>query len=264
MQLSLSGFLFEDDYTEQSVSFTEFCAIARDAGYDGVELRRTQVNPETPGSRRAELLATADEAGLRITCLTARGLPSAGEDRERFFADYLDLCRDLRCPLLKIGGEPDWLREAAGRAERFGVTLATNNHVGGAAETVEGTRGLFAEVRHANFGLLYDSLHLYVAGEDYVGCIEEFLPVTHNILVHSVRPARAGEAAAIERGDCRWVAALPDEPGVQDWAAVLARFRTLGYGGWVTVIESGWPRDRRERVARRTAEVMRSLWMGGN
>jgi len=46
MKLSLSGFLFEDDYATQSLSFADFAALARDAGYSGVELRNTQVNQD--------------------------------------------------------------------------------------------------------------------------------------------------------------------------------------------------------------------------
>ena len=39
MLLSLSGFLFEDDYQSQSLSFDQFCRVARSAGYGGIELR---------------------------------------------------------------------------------------------------------------------------------------------------------------------------------------------------------------------------------
>ena len=115
MDLSLSGFLFEDDYRSQSLSFPAFCQLARASRYDGVELRRTQVSPQTPVDERHQLLRIAGDQGLSVTCLTARGMPSQGVERDDFFAGYLELCRDLSCGLLKVGGEPEWLARAAAK-----------------------------------------------------------------------------------------------------------------------------------------------------
>ncbi|HIJ65135.1 MAG TPA: sugar phosphate isomerase/epimerase [Candidatus Hydrogenedentes bacterium] len=263
MQLSLSGFLFEDGYAAQSVTFAEFCAFARGAGYDGVELRRTQVNPETPKPERARLLRTVRDEGLTVTCLTARGLPDADPRRDDFFLRYLALCHEMDCPLLKIASDPAWLHQAAERAQAQGVALAVNNHIGGPLETVAGARAYLASVNHPNFGLLFDPLHLYINGEDHVGCIAEFANVTRNILVHSARLAaeRLQEhAAPITWHGRTWIPALPDEPGVQNWPALFTAYRQRGYDGLVTVIESGWPRDRRKQVGRRCAAAVRGFW----
>jgi len=263
VRLSLSGFLFEDGYASQSIPFARFCSLAAEAGYRGVELRRTQVNPDTSRPRRAELLNIVLNAGLGITCLTARGLPGSGPERKGFFLRYLDLCNDLNCPLLKIGGDTAWLHGAAATAQARGVCLATNNHVGGPLETVAGTRQYFANIAHPNVGLLYDSLHLRVSGEDCLRCIAELTPITKNVLVHSVRPAAPDRPAGngiVQLGGRPWRPALPDEPGVQDWPAILSSFRSLDYGGLITVIESGWPAPQRERVAKHCAGVIRRLW----
>ena len=260
MDLSLSGFLFEENYASQSVEFSEFCGIAKSAGYDGVELRRTQVNPDTPIADRKGLLETVRDAGLTVTCLTARRLPTSGLERDEVFLRYLELCQDMNCGLLKINGDAAWLHEAAAKAEEYGVTLASNNHIGSALETVEGTRRFFDEVAHPNFGLLYDSLHLRAGGDDYLGCIPEFLGITRNILVHSIREARPGDEPLLERQGKRWSRAMPDEPGVQDWAGIVSSFKRLGYDGLITVIENGWPADRREYVARHYSEVIRRMW----
>lgn len=260
MLLSISGFLFEDDYQSQSLSFDQFCRIARSAGYGGIELRRTQVNPDTPKGRRKELLDVAVSEGLTVTCLTARGLPEAGPQRQTFFDRYLELCHDLQCDLMKISSDPLWLHEAAEKAEARGVALASNNHIGGDLETVSGTRSVIREVNHPNYGLLYDSLHLNVAGEDYLGCIPQFVALVRNILAHSVRRAREDEEETLVTGDRRWVKALVDDAGVQDWPAILGTFKRLGYDGLITVIESGWPDDRREIVAHRSAALIGGWW----
>ncbi len=260
MQLSLSGFLFEDDYSSQSVSFDKFCSLASEAGYKGVELRRTQVNPQTTTGQRKRILQTAHEHDLVITCLTARGLAEQDPDRQRFFESYLELCADLDCHLMKIGGNPSWLHHAAQQAEQYEVTLAINNHVGAVTETIPGTRQYLAEVNHPNFGLLYDAMHLSISGEPYLECIDDFYPYTRNILIHSMRPARDGEMPSMEHQGTKLVSALPDESGIQDWPAVFARFKRLGYDGLITLIESGWPANRRKQVAYHCAKVLQEFW----
>ena len=260
MLLSLSGILFEDGSASQSVTFREFCEIAQGAGYAGVELRRTQVNPDTPRAERRERLAIVKDHGLRVTCLTARGLPDTGAERDDRFRRMLELCADLECRLMKIVSDPAWLRQAAAAAAEAGVALAANNHMGGPLETVAGTRSFLADVGHPNFGLLYGPLHLRMLGQDYIGCIPEFLDRTRNILVQSLRPARSGEEAQVMLTGGGWVHALPDEDGVQDWPAILAAYRLRGYDGLVTVIENGWPQPRRHAVAREAAAALRTLW----
>jgi len=260
MQLSLSGFLFEDDYASQSMRFPDFCALAHSAGYDGVELRKTQINPDTPTAQRRQMLATIKEHGLAVTCLTARGLPEGGTERDEFLQDYLELCEALECGLLKISSDTDWMQGAAAAASKSGVVLAANNHVGGPLETIAGTRAYLGAIAHPNFGLLYDPLHLWLTGQDYAGCIREFFPATRNILVHSLRPAESDEAPDTVLGKQAWVRALPDAPGAQDWPAIFRAYNGLGYDGLVTVIESGWPVTERVKVARHCAEVIREMW----
>lgn len=265
MILSLSGFLFEDDYRSQSLDLPRFCALARSAGYDGVELRRTQVTPEATADERRQVRGAIAGQGLRVTCLTARGMPATGPPRDEYLQRYLDLCRDLGCPLLKIGGDAAWMRQAVEMAARAGVSLASNNHVGGPLETVAGTLAYLDEVGDRRFGLLYDALHLSLGDEPYLGAIPALWESVHSILVHSLRPAEKGEQPHLERphpelGSTSWVRALPDHPRAQDWGGVLGCFRSLGYDGFVTVIESGWPGAEREGVARHAAAVLRRLW----
>ena len=54
MLLSLSGFLFEDG-TSQSIKFEPFCKLASNAGYNGVELRNSQIRMEDSKLKRSEI-----------------------------------------------------------------------------------------------------------------------------------------------------------------------------------------------------------------
>jgi sugar phosphate isomerase/epimerase len=210
------------------------------------------------------MLNTVKGMGLVVTCLTARNLPSGGRERDDFFEDYLDLCNDMDCGLMKISSDPAWCREAAIRAEVRGVTLASNNHVGGQLETVNGTREFFNAVNHPNFGLLYDCMHLMVSGEDYLGCIPEFFKFTKNILIQSRRRVRAAEKGEMIPSGREWMPAFPDDEGVQDWPNIFKRFRQQGYDGLITVIENSWPANRREEVARKCCPILREMWNAAN
>lgn len=251
MLLSLSGFLFQSQNPSEQPSFPDFCAKASSFGYRGVELRQGyQINQKSPLSERREKLRIVKDNGLKVTCLTARNLPKAGEERDVFFKRYVELCNDMECGLMKIGSDPEWCRWAAKTAEAAGVTLASNNHVGGQLETVDGTRQFLNSVDHPNFGLLFDCMHLRSTGQDYIGCIPEFAAYTKNILIQSRRRDRSEQ----------WTPALPDEKGVQDWRAVFSAFRKQGYDGLVTVIENSWPYEQREEVARKCADILPRFW----
>lgn len=261
MQLSLSGFLFEDGYKSTSIDFGAFTNLACEAGYGGVELRATQVNLDTSDATLCRYRAETTARGLTVTCLTPRGMPGGGEERDVFFDRYLRLAGALGCGLLKLSGEPDWVRAAADRAARCGIALAGNTHVNGPTETVAGALNLVREVGHPNFGLLYDCLHLCIAGEDYLGALDVLLPHLRGVLVQCVRPARKGETQiAVTFKGRDYVKTCIDDDPIQDWSAVLGRLKQLGYDGWITVIENSWPQSARQDIARRTAIHVRTLW----
>lgn len=257
VKLALSGFLFEDNYSTQSVEFEDFCRIAASAGYQGVELRKTQVSINTSKERRMEILRIVNQYNLEVTCLTARNLPISGMEREKVFNDYLELCCDLKCKLLKISGEISWLRQAAEKASQYNVVLAVNNHVGGLLETVQGTREFFKKVDHPNIRLLFDPFHLMVNNENYIECIPEFSAITANILMQSARQASVNEKDVFMVKDRYWKKALPHEEGVQDWKRIFESFKKCNYNGFITVIENSWSEDKREYVAKCCSDFIR-------
>ena len=262
MILALSGFLFEDDYTSQSISFGEFCELASSAGYEAVELRDTQVRPDMPADQRREIRTIVSSNGLSVSCLIARGLQHMNDsEREDFFQSYLDLCCELNCRQLKILSDTVWLRQAAERAHQVGVELGTNNHIDTPTETIAGTVEYYHAIAHKNMFLHYDPLHLYISGENYVGCTDKCIGLIQNVLVHSARPADASEPDTFgPRNGSHWKFELPDGKGIQDWPAIFCKLKSLGYDGLITSIEHGWPKEKRADIARHVADYLRNLW----
>lgn len=262
IRLSLSGFLFEDDYATQSLSPEAFCSLARVCGYAGVELRQTQISPDHSPAERREIAHLLDTHSLCLTGLTARGATSPGPSRDALLERYLELCAELGCPLLKMSGPADWLADAAERAARYGVRIGTNNHVGNITETVAGTQSLLHRIDHPCFGLLFDPMHLFINGEDPIRPLATWTPRIFNVLFQVVRPARSAEQAAISHGGRHWVKCSPDAPGSPPWTAITKALFSAGYNGWVTVIENAWPREHRVRIAADSVAFLTRSFVG--
>ena len=67
-RLSLSGRIIEVLYRYCEPSVPEFMRLARECGYDAVELRATQLPPGTTTAEVKRLRQRADELGLSISC----------------------------------------------------------------------------------------------------------------------------------------------------------------------------------------------------
>ena len=89
-----------------------------------MELRRTQVSPDTPPEEVARIGRTVERAGLEVTCITARGVSL--RDRETFglFRRYVDLARALGCKLMKVGGGGPLASEGGGSRGRIQDNLS--------------------------------------------------------------------------------------------------------------------------------------------
>ena len=171
-KLALSGRLFERDYRE-NVPLREFAKIASDIGYEGVELRKTQVYLETPPSEVKEYARILKDHGLEVVCMTPRGYPVL-EDADLWIR-YLELAAALDCRLIKMGdagGGLDRTRRCAELAQGYGIRIGLNNHIGteenpNCTETIDGTAEYLERLNHSNFGILYDACHLFISGSDY-------------------------------------------------------------------------------------------------
>ncbi len=260
MKLSLSGFMFEDDYRSQSVSFADFATLAKEDGYEGVELRNTQLDLDASANRVDECRVILESNGLSVTCMTPRGLPIEMQERNERFARYLDLAEKMSCQLLKVTGEPRWLHKAARKAADRGIALAINTHINSPVETVAGSMRFLEKIDHPNFGLLYDPMHLAIAGEDCVAAIDRLHPSIRGVLVQCVRLAEGGISPVISHAGNDYMKTRIGENPMQDWPGIFRKLKDLGYDGRITVIENGWPENERSSVARESAQAIKTIW----
>ena len=239
MKLSISGRLFEVDYTYCELPIEEFVDLAKEIGYQGVELRKTQVSLETPAQEVAKIRQIVERAGLEVTCITTRGISL--KDRESFelFQRYVSLAEVLGCKLIKTGGDIPWVQRAADYAAEHGIVLAGNNHISTPLETVSSTLKYLQAIDRDNYRLIYDPANLFVAQEDYGP--ETICKLADYICYVTVQcPKRV----SLEQGDhlfqykgFTYRQGLPGEEGVPDFASVFHGLYQIGYNGWVSVIE---------------------------
>jgi sugar phosphate isomerase/epimerase len=112
--LSLSGRVIEVEYRFCELSVPEFLRLARECGFDAVELRATQLPAETPRADAEQWRRVADELGLRVSCCSPPGITADSPGLQRL--DQLSV-QSVR---LAQPDEPDaW--EHAGRRYRRGL-----------------------------------------------------------------------------------------------------------------------------------------------
>jgi sugar phosphate isomerase/epimerase len=240
-KLALSGRLFERDYRD-NVPLQVFAKIASDIGYQGVELRKTQVNLETPTAEVKECARILGDHGLEVVCMTPRGYPVL-ED-EALFIRYLELAAALDCRLIKMGdggGAPERTRRCAEIAGSCGIRIGLNNHIGtekapNCTETIEGTVAYLEKMNHANFGILYDACHLFISGSDYgPKAIEKLKDKIFYVLFQYVVETGIEDSDLSYHGR-HFRSGMIGEANGPDFTAVLAGLKQIDYGGFLGVI----------------------------
>ena len=239
MKLSLSGRMFEVDYQYCELSMEDFATTAKDIGYQGVELRKTQVSLDTPFKDVIRIARIIEKAGLEVTCVTTRGVSLKDQENFGRFKKYVGLAETLGCKLIKTGGDVPWVRKAADYAAEHGITLAGNTHIKTPFETVSSTLERLRTIDRENYRLIYDPANLFMAQEDYGA--KTVAKLADSICYVTVQcPQRVPlnqEEGLFEYKGFDYRQALPGEANTPDFVSAFRGLHQIGYDGWVSVIE---------------------------
>jgi sugar phosphate isomerase/epimerase len=261
MRLSLSGRIIEVRYQYCELSVPEFLHLARECGYDAVELRATQLPAGTTAAEAARFRSLADELGLSISCCTPPGVTADEAGLERL-EQFAELARTLECGTLKVWiGDMDWLRQACDRVGPHALTLLAQTHTGGPFETIGSCLGMLARIGRANFGLHYDPANLFEAEEEYgEAAVRRLGPCIRQLSVQSIRLARADEPNVWEHAGRFYRRCLLGEPGALDYGSVFRGLQAIGFEGTITVNEPKPAVMETRAWARRMGDELRALW----
>lgn len=233
MRKVLSGYMFEKDYREQTIPIEDFFQLAHDKGFDGVDLRKTQLSLDSPPLIREKIKQLSRQTGLGIGMMTLRDINYRDAEGPGQFKKYLALLQALKCSLLKVGSDsPDVLKIMAKTAAEKGVTIATNNHSFSVTETCKGAVDLMERVNMPNYGLLYDPCHLYLMdSDDYKGHIERFLPWMKAVICQNAFKVEKTTEATVKARNGLFKFSRNIEEGELNWPEILRILRDKGFKG---------------------------------
>ena len=263
------GFLSKE---EASMSFPEFAQLAREAGYDAVCMRASQIGIHSPQSDVTEARRVLDSLGLGVSMVTGDFdivyNNDRGPDCLRNIVPYLDLAEMLGSSLIRIcvkhRGDIARVHKAADQAATRGIKLVHQCHVQSLFETLDEIVVLAREIDHPNFGIIFEAANLEQCGQDYgPAAVAKLSPWLANVYLQNQR-MKPGGAITLETW-CRGpveidLCEIPDEGGI-DFTQVIAGLRESGYSGYVTVHQSA-PEDENLTAlesARQTANFIDSL-----
>jgi 2-keto-myo-inositol isomerase len=218
-------------------------AAARDAGYDAVELRRTDFKRcFDAGMSNAQVLDLIREAGIPVGVLGVEygWLFATGEESRRLFGVFRESCENavaLGCGMLMSAPGPvngpiseaiKYLRQAGDIAAEYGLRLAIEfNSQHDVLNRLEVLRELITGAGRANCGYLIDAYHFARSGAPGRGF--EDVP-GEQIFCFQYSDLSPDPVTGVRRPTDR----LPPGKGVVKWREVLGLLAEKGYTGYLS------------------------------
>ena len=255
-------------WTLDTTPLPEVLRVARDTGWDAVELRRLDFARAAEAGHPAEaVLDRVRAGGLPVACVGVElgWMAAEGPELRRLLAAFVESCRwaaALGCrtvmsPVDRGGGEVgrvrDRLREAGDLAAAHGVTLALEfNSQVERWNRLEVLRELVLAAGHPHCRLLIDSYHLTRSGAT-PAALADLAPDEIGYVQFSDVP-RSGLAAGTTTDR------LPPGQGVVPFREFFAALAARGYRGYLSYEApnpAAWARPPAE-VAREALAAARS------
>ena len=273
MKLSLSVRIVEAACkTRLQLPFAELISIAKGSGYDAICMRSSAGGVDSPPATLAGLRAVVEDAGLRVSMVTAdANVPlnnDRGPDSLRNIGPSLDVAAELGCDLIRVclkqRGDIEFAKRAADQAADRGIRLAHQCHTATLFEEVPAMLAVLADINRPNFGLIYEPANLLLCGQSYAAdTLQRLRPFLMNVYAqnHRLDPEGPESLPTNCRGTVRFRHLDPWEAGGVDFRAVLAGLQAVGYDGYFTIHQAQGITTAAEasRFASRCAQFVRSF-----
>jgi inosose dehydratase len=143
-----------------------------------------------------------------------------------------------------VFGQTEWdllfdgVRALSACAAEYGIALTYHHHMGTGVQTTEETRRLLDGTDPTDLGLLYDTGHFALSGEDPAAALEEFLPRVKHVHLKDVR---ADVAVRVRNNGMSFLDAVragvftvPGDGSI-DFRPIFDQLDRAGYTGWMVV-----------------------------
>jgi len=254
-------------WTLDTTPLSDVLRIARDVGWNAIELRRIDfARAAAAGKPAAAVLAEVKAGGLPVACVGVElgWMGAAGDDRRRLLSVFDESCRwaaALGCPTVmspvdKGVGDAERavasIREVGDIAARHGVRLALEfNALCEYWNTLPRVREIVQRAAHPGCGLLIDTYHLGKSGAT-PEALDDLDPSEIAYVQFSDVPRAPQPGANTDR--------LPPGQGTVPFREIFGRIAKKGYPGYLSYEApnpSAWARDPVE-VAREALEATRA------
>jgi sugar phosphate isomerase/epimerase len=247
-------------WTLDTTPFDTVVSIAREVGFDALELRRADFDRcIAAGHSASYVIDTVLASGLAVSAVGVQPhwLHAEGEELDRLMAIFDEQCeraQALGCPLAMsaIGEEPrdggdrvSKIRRAGDIAAKRGLRVTfefgSQNRV---INTLPIARALVDAAAHPAVGLLVDLYHMQRSGDGDPGCYTALNGVDVNYVQYSDVPPDSVPGAFTDR--------LPPGQGIIPFGPVFAALADSGYRGYISYEAPNpvaWERDPRTVAA---------------
>ncbi|MFT5369453.1 MAG: sugar phosphate isomerase/epimerase [Candidatus Latescibacterota bacterium] len=248
MKLSLSGRILQN---ASEMTTPDFIRLARDTGFDLVELRANQVPLESTESELAELRQVLDDTGIGVSMLVVGNADQA--------ASWVVVARALGVTNLRANGTVETLASAA-ESLPDDLRLVFQMHSGSPFENVAAAVNSLAQIPSDRFGLMPEPANLLFAGETWRDDL--FAPLKGRIYGCNAQSIALDEEsdATVKMNDGRQVpysrCAWPDNEAL-GFPAFIAALRAVGYHDFINFIDPSQPGMSVYDLAKSTADHAR-------
>jgi 2-keto-myo-inositol isomerase len=256
-------------WTLDTTPLATLLEIARDTGWDAVELRRLDFDrADATGQSEAEVLDLVRRSGLAVSAVgvTFGWMFAGGAARDNLLATFERSCKAavalgssiVMSPVDRepgdIGQAAASVRQVSGIAARYGVRVALEfNSQAVQFNTLDSVRELLAVAGHPACGLLLDTYHLQRSGAGGRGfaqvASEEIAYVQFSdVPREGLQPGQTADR-------------LPPGQGAVQFPAVFELLAEKGYAGplsYEAPNPAAWARDPKD-VAREALDATRRL-----
>ncbi|MBI1733598.1 MAG: sugar phosphate isomerase/epimerase [Candidatus Rokubacteria bacterium] len=256
-------------WTLLGTPFAEILRVAPRAGWEGIELSRQSIAPNSPNALPVdEIAALLRASGLPVACLGVEPgwMWAEGDEWKRLLAAFDERCRlavSLGCRIVMspvdtgrgiAARAAESVHEVGDIAARHGVRLAVEfNSQAQLLNTLARARDLMTAADHPACGLLLDTYHLGRSGAT-LAQIEDVEPREIVYVQFSDVPRRGLRPGyALDR--------LPPGEGTFPFREFFALIRAKGYGDFMAYEapnEVAWTRPA-EAVAREALAATRAV-----
>ncbi|MCK5804621.1 MAG: TIM barrel protein [Lentisphaeria bacterium] len=259
MKLSLSGRLVENGGASD-LSLRAFLELAVRNGYDAVDLRASQVKPDTLQATIDALANDLAELGLEVFELQYAG-GFEGDDAA-VFAAFAERAASLGAVGIRVNGDVPALGKAARLAAPAGVNVLYQMHTGGAFETIASAAQTIEEIGEPNFGVLPEPANLMMASETF--STDMFAPLADHVFGVHVQTLLVGDQGEntlkLADGTPVSYSRVPFADNTQTpWQTFFDALRAIGFDGHVNELEPHQDPAILEQTAAEAAAFLRPL-----